>query len=101
VQGSSEQLEEAHERFQLSVPPDFLNLSPGAPAENFARASDMAGVRGLQQARDSDPRSNTAWVGGLLMAMGAGAALRKVFVRSSKTSLEPRRARLERVSYLR
>jgi hypothetical protein len=51
--------------------------------------ASVTSVRGLQQARDSDPRSNTAWVGGLLMAMGAGAALRKVFRRSSKT--KPRR----------
>lgn len=52
--------------------------------------ASMAGVRGLQQARDSDPRSNTAWLGSLLMAMGAGAALRKVFVRSSKTKRQRR-----------
>jgi len=47
--------------------------------------ASVAGVRGLREARNSDPSSNTAWFGGVLMMLGAGAALRRVFARSSKT----------------
>jgi len=46
--------------------------------------ASLASVGGLHEARDSDPRSNAAWLGSILMAMGAGAGLRKIFARSSK-----------------
>ncbi len=65
-------------------------ISLEASSEDLSRyrasfEASIAGVRGLQVARDSDPRSNTAWLGGFLLMAGAGAALRQFFTRSSKT----------------